>query len=108
MAQAIHSTYITQVQLDAALARLGGDETLLADLIQFFFEDAFGILAATRSTPAFSQPRGRDVQKILQKGKFREAGDGSSTDEMVSVQFARRFAVIATGIGFNHALENMA
>ena len=69
---------------------------------------AFGILAATRSTPAFSQPRGRDVQKILQKGKFREAGDGSSTDEMVSVQFARRFAVIATGIGFNHALENMA
>jgi CheY-like chemotaxis protein len=36
----------SSINLQAALARLGGDESLLADLIQFFFEDAFGILAA--------------------------------------------------------------
>lgn len=36
----------SSIDLQAALARLGGDESLLADLIQFFFEDAFGILAA--------------------------------------------------------------
>ncbi len=30
------------------MGRLGGDESLLADLIQFFFEDAFGLLATMR------------------------------------------------------------
>jgi two-component system sensor histidine kinase/response regulator len=35
----------TAIDLSAALGRLGGDESLLADLIQFFFEDAFGLLA---------------------------------------------------------------
>ncbi len=35
----------TAIDLTGALGRLGGDESLLADLIQFFFEDAFGLLA---------------------------------------------------------------
>ncbi len=34
------------IDLPGTRARLGGDESLLADLIQFFFEDAFGLLVA--------------------------------------------------------------
>jgi two-component system sensor histidine kinase/response regulator len=34
------------IDLEGALGRLGGDKSLLADLIQFFFEDAYGLLVA--------------------------------------------------------------
>ncbi|MES1213658.1 MAG: Hpt domain-containing protein, partial [Singulisphaera sp.] len=35
------------VDLKTSLARLGGEESLLADVIQFFFEDCYGLLNAT-------------------------------------------------------------
>ena len=34
------------VDMVAALGRLGGDKSLLADLVQFFFEDAFPLLVS--------------------------------------------------------------
>lgn len=49
------------IDLEGALARLGGDKSLLGDLIQFFFEDAYGLLVAIHQ--AMAEQRWDDARR---------------------------------------------
>lgn len=96
------------IDLTGTLSRLGGDESLLADLTQFFFEDAFGLLVEMHQSIAReSWDEARRAAHSL-KGLASNFGAGPAVAALQAVEMCDRSAATAETAATMNQLASQA